>query len=145
MNVVLDELCQDDLSVVKDWIDPSIFRVFKAPIDESQLKGLLTNRQEDVLTDIGLKALDDVSGQCVGFLHAVINARNNHAHLQQLVVASDKRRRVQLLTHENNIAAIACYKKAGMTVDGLLRDITKCGNQYISEYFFSVLDHEWPK
>ena len=165
MNIILKELLKEDLPIVKDWIDPAIFRIFKAPIDDAQLSRLLTKNHNGILTDIGKKAIDADSGNCVGFIHAVVNPRDNHIHIQQMVVAPQFRHqgygtsimkcflevcfkqykfhRVQLMTEEHNHAAVACYQKVGFHVDGLLRDISKFEGRYISEYMFSILEQEW--
>jgi RimJ/RimL family protein N-acetyltransferase len=167
MNILLKELKTTDFPIVKKWIDPKIFRIFTAPIDDAQLTRLLTKYQDGIQTDIGKKAIDQSTGNLIGFIHAVINVENEYAHIQQIVVHPGIRHqgygtgilrsfldicfrdynlhRVQLFTDENNHAAISCYKKVGFQVDGLVRDITKEEGGYLSEYIFSILDYEWIK
>jgi RimJ/RimL family protein N-acetyltransferase len=167
MNILLKELKTTDFPIVKNWIDPKIFRIFRSPIDDAQLTRLLTKQQDGIQTDLGKKAIDRSTGDLVGFIHAVINAKNEYAHIQQIVVDPEMRHqgygtdilrcfldicfrdynlhRVQLCTDENNHAAISCYKKVGFQVDGLIRDITKEEGGYLGEYIFSILDHEWIK
>jgi RimJ/RimL family protein N-acetyltransferase len=167
MNILLKELKTTDFPIVKEWIDPKIFRIFTSPIDDAQLTRLLTKHQDGIQTDVGKKAIDGNTGNLVGFIHAVINAKNEYAHVQQIVVHPEMRNqgygtsilrcfldicfrdynlhRVQLCTDENNHAAISCYKKVGFKVDGLVRDITKEEGGYLGEYIFSILDYEWIK
>jgi RimJ/RimL family protein N-acetyltransferase len=165
MDILLEELETTDFPIVKKWIDPRIFRIFTSPIDDAQMMRLLTRYRDGIKTDVGKKAIDRSTGNLVGFVHAVINAENQYAHIQQIVVHPEMRgqgygalilrsfldicfrdynlHRVQLCTDENNHAAISCYKKVGFQVDGLVRDITKVEGGYLGEYIFSILDHEW--
>ena len=167
MNILLKELETTDFPVVKNWIDPKIFRIFRSPIDDAQLTRLLTKYQDGIQTDVGKKAIDRGTGNLVGFIHAVLNLENEYAHIQQIVVHPKMRHqgygasilrsfldicfqdydlhRVQLCTDESNEAAILCYKKVGFQVDGLLRDMTKEKGGFLGEYIFSILDYEWIK
>ena len=51
--------------------------------------------------------------------------------------------RVSLGVFDFNKPAIACYKKAGFTKEGRLRDTSKIGNDYWSIYEMSILETEW--
>jgi RimJ/RimL family protein N-acetyltransferase len=165
MNVRLEQLDRKDFPIIKDWIDPEIFHIFKAPIDDKQLEKLLTKEQDGIQTEIGLRAVDNETDKIVGLVHSVVDQKNDYTHLQQIVVDPDLRgkgygtaildlflelcftthklHRVQLFTEENNKQAITCYKKVGFHVDGLIRDRVKTDNGYLSTYIFSMLRDEW--
>jgi len=110
-------------------------------------------------------AVNSETSEFVGLIHAVVNRENNYAHIQQIVVNPNLQNkgygtailmaflgicfdsynfhRVQLFTEEDNAPAIACYKKAGFHIDGILRDINKTDSGYLSTYVFSMLHDEW--
>lgn len=167
MEVALRELQSGDLSAVIPWIDPALFRVFREPVDEKQLELMLSRYDEQGMPQsLGYKGVDAGTGQMVGVVHAVVNTANNYAHIGQVVVGDPQLRghgigrqmlkqlldicfgthhlhRVQLFTHEDNAIALACYQRVGFTIEGLMRESTRCGNEYISEYGLSILEHEW--
>ncbi len=165
MNIRLEQLEREDFPVIKDWIDPEIFHIFKWPIDDKQLERLLTKEKDGVIDEIGLRAVDIETKNIIGLVHSIVNRENNLTHLQQIVVDPERRgkgygatileiflelcfmthkfHRVQLFTEENNKQAIVCYKKVGFHVDGLMRDMVKTDKEYLSTYIFSMLDNEW--
>ena len=73
MELALEELATDDFPVVVDWIDPGVFKIFSSPVDDTQLMRLLSASQDDIQTDIGMKAVDRATGNTVGLIHAVID------------------------------------------------------------------------
>jgi len=165
MILKLEPLEKSDFSRIRDWIDPTIFHVFTAPIDEKQLEKLLSREQNGVQSELGIRAIDQENGKLVGMIHAVLNPDNDQIHIQQMIVDPNRRgqgygqailehfidscisnynlHRVQLFTEENNKIAINCYKKVGLRVDGVLRDRVKTNDGYLSTYIFSILEHEW--
>ena len=51
--------------------------------------------------------------------------------------------RIDLVVFDFNKAAINCYKRAGFTIEGRLRDARRFGDQYWSLYQMSILAPEW--
>ena len=51
--------------------------------------------------------------------------------------------RVQLFVDKDNAEAIACYLKVGFQVEGLMREATRVGSEYISWHSMSILEDEW--
>jgi RimJ/RimL family protein N-acetyltransferase len=165
MNIRLEQLERTDFPVIKKWIDPKIFHIFTAPVDNNQLEKLLTKEQNGILTEIGLRAIDIQTDKIIGLVHAIVDRDNDLIHLQQIVVDPDKRsrgcgatilelflelcfttyksHRVQLFTEEDNKQAIACYIKVGFHIDGMIRDRIKTATGFIGTYIFSMLDNEW--
>lgn len=62
-----------------------------------------------------------------------------------LAVAFDELRlhRVELFVFDFNQAALACYARAGLRREGLLRDAVRMGNEYWSVVQMSMLESEW--
>ncbi len=165
MNIRLEQLKRTDFPVIKNWIDPKIFHIFTAPVDNNQLGKLLTKEPNGILTEIGLRAVDIETDKIIGLVHAIVDRDNDLIHLQQIVVDPEKRNRgygaailelflelcfteykshrVQLFTEEDNKQAVACYKKVGFHVDGMIRDRVKTATGFIGTYIFSMLDNEW--
>ncbi len=167
INIFLEKLKREDFPRIKEWIDPNIFHIFKAPVDEHQLERLLSKEQDGIPTEIGMRAVEGETNEVVGLIHSIINAKDNYTHIQQIVVDPAKRgkgigvailtlfvdlcfndynlHRVQLFADENNLQAISCYKKVGFKIDGLMRDLVKTDTGYMSTYVFSILHDEWLK
>ncbi|MFC2172295.1 GNAT family N-acetyltransferase [Acidobacteriota bacterium] len=165
MKLVLEELELDDLPVIQKWIDPSVFRIFKDPVDVEQLTRLLSKYKGDEPLELGFRAVNADTGEIVGLLHAVLDHWNSLAHIQQIIVVKNLRgkgigteiltrfnercftelrlHRVQLFVDNDNTEAIACYKKAGFKTEGLMRDASKVEDGWVSWYSMSLLADEW--
>ena len=59
--------------------------------------------------------------------------------------AEHRLHRAQLVTDEDNPAAISCYEKVGFHLDGCLRELIKTESGYKDEYIYSVLREEWSR
>jgi RimJ/RimL family protein N-acetyltransferase len=51
--------------------------------------------------------------------------------------------RIELAVYSQNEAAIRCYEHVGFKKEGFLRDVTRVGSDYWSEYRMRMLDSEW--
>lgn len=162
--MTITELDCRDFPIIRDWIDPNLFRRFRTPITDDQLEGLLTRRRDGRLTDLGLKAADD-TGRPLGFVHVVFDWPNDIGHIRSILVDPASRRqgvggalmrhtlracfeeqrlhRAQLFVEEENATAGAFYRKQGFHTDGLMRDGWKVEDRYISWYCLSLLESEW--
>jgi len=159
------DLDRGDFPVIREWIDPTVFRIFHAPIGDDQLERLLTRRRDGKVTDLGLKAVAD-AGATVGFIHLVVDWANDLGHIQQILVGEAGRRRrgigsalmrhalqlcfgecrlhrMQLFVDEGNEAALAFYRKQGFHTDGFMREASKIGDKYVGWYCLSMLQREW--
>lgn len=165
MDIKLEPLERTDFPRIRNWIDPEIFHIFKEPIDDGQLEMLLSKSLVGIPTEVGRRAIDQNKGEMVGLIHAVLDLKDDMMHIQQIVVNPKLRgqgygsailgnfivecfaqfdlHRVQLFTEENNKSAIACYRKVGFKVDGIIRDRVKTKEGYLSTYIFSILSNEW--
>jgi RimJ/RimL family protein N-acetyltransferase len=161
----LEDLMREDFERIRPWIDPKTFRIFHAPVDDEQLTVLLTAHESGRPTSLGYRIVRVSDAEIVGVVHATIDWKNNLAHIGQIVVdpllrgagigaASLKLildlclnelrlHRAQLFVDEDNAEAIACYRKIGFQVEGLMREATKVGTDYVSWHSMSILEDEW--
>jgi len=165
-DIRLEPLEAADFPVIRPWIDPSLFRVFREPVDDAQLEHLLTKHEDGRPTSLGYRIMRTSDLEILGVVHAVLDWRNHLAHVQQIVIGDPQLRgkgigtaslhqlfdicfgevgvhRVQIFVNDDNTSAIACYKRAGFRDEGLMRDATKTENGYLSWHSMSVLEDEW--
>jgi RimJ/RimL family protein N-acetyltransferase len=162
----LELLEAKDFPLIRPWIDTRVFRIFHEPIDDTQLGRLLTQYESNRPTSLGYRIVRSSDSEVVGLIHAVVDWNNNLAHVGQIIVGDPALRnigigtatlvqllricfnelrlhRVQLFVDEDNSSAIACYKKAGFKIEGLMRDATKIDDGYVSWHSMSILEEEW--
>jgi RimJ/RimL family protein N-acetyltransferase len=162
----LEPLETQDFPLIRPWIDPRVFRIFHEPIDDAQLSRLLTKYENERPTSLGFRIVRSSDSEVIGLIHATIDRQNNLAHIGQIIVGDPRLRRigigtaslvqllrmcfnelglhrVQLFVDEDNLSAIACYKKVGFKVEGLMREATKIDDGYVSWYSMSILEEEW--
>jgi RimJ/RimL family protein N-acetyltransferase len=161
----LEDLTRDDFPRIRPWIDPKIFRIFRAPVDDDQLLRLLTAHKEGRPTSLGYRIVRESDGAIVGVVHATIDWKNMLAHIGQIVVDPPARgkgigsaamrlilgvcfnelglHRAQLFVDADNDKAIECYRKVGLRVEGLMREATRVGSDYVSWHSMSILEDEW--
>ena len=166
IEIRLEELKSTDFSQIRPWIDPRIFRIFKAPVSDDQLSLLLTKHVDGKPVSLGYRIVQVSDTAVIGFIHAVIDWNNDLAHIGQIVIGDPALRslgigtevlrqflricfedlrlhRAQIFVDEDNMIAIACYQKAGFKVEGLMRDAVKIDSNYISWHSMSILRVEW--
>jgi RimJ/RimL family protein N-acetyltransferase len=143
------------------WAGP----IFTAPLDRGQLERyLLTGRGSPPSTL--LYTAIDAADQPVGHIELTrIDRRNRCATVARVLVYAGQRgrgigremltqtlrvgfeelglHRVELLVFDFNQPAIRAYEHAGMTIEGLLREVRQVGNAFWSVYQMSILENEW--
>jgi RimJ/RimL family protein N-acetyltransferase len=161
----LEELTRSDFNKIRPWIDPDTFRIFHAPVDDDQLAALLTSDDRGKPRSLGRRIVRLPNGEVVGLIHATIDWKNMLAHIGQIVIDPAHRgsgigaaaltqflsvcfddlglHRAQLFVDEDNTEALACYRKVGFKVEGLMREATRVGSEYISWHSMSILEDEW--
>ena len=162
----LEELTRADFARIRPWIDPGTFRVFHAPVDDDQLASLLTAHEDGRPRSLGYRIVRTSDAEIIGLIHATIDRKNMLAHIGQIVIGDPALRglgigtasmrsflrvcfneldlhRVQLFVDADNAEAIACYRKVGFQVEGLMREATRVDSEYISWHSMSILEDEW--
>lgn len=113
------------------------------------------------------KAVDTETGETVGHISlGGLSWKNRSARISRVLVgkSTEQRRgicqamtkavlkigfqdlglhRIGLGVYQNNEAAIQCYQKCGMVVEGISRDILWFNNSYLSMIEMAILEDEW--
>ena len=139
--------------------------LFSYPLDRAQMERYLLTGIGDPPANCLFTAVDE-AGAAVGHIElSRIDRRNRAASLtrvllfepyrghglgsqlveQALQVGFDelKLHRLELLVFDFNTAAVAAYRRAGLRVEGRLRDVRRVGEAYWSVYQMSILEDEW--
>jgi RimJ/RimL family protein N-acetyltransferase len=162
----LEPLEPHDFPLIRSWIDPRVFRIFHDPVDDDQLRRLLTSYDDGRPRSLGYRIVRCADTEIIGLIHAIIDWKNDLAHIGQLIVGDPDLRgrgigaaalrlflpicfeelglhRAQIFVDEDNQSAIACYEKVGFKREGLMREATKTAEGYVSWYSMSILAGEW--
>ncbi len=162
-----------DFKQLIDWIDSPAFLLqwsgpaFKYPLTENQLEKYIENANNDQAETFVYKVIDQDSGKVIGHISlGRIDRENKSARIGKVLVGDQNVRgkgigqqmmkevlriafdelglhRVTLGVFDFNKSAIACYEKIGFKKEGLLRDSSKYGNEYWSQWEMSILENEW--
>lgn len=166
---------RSDFKQLIDWIDSPEFLlqwggpVFDYPLNDNQLKKYIDNANHDYGETLVYKVIEKESGDVIGHISlGRIDRKNKSARVGKVLVGNKNARgkgigqqmiteilkiafdelhlhRVSLGVFDFNVSAITCYEKAGFIKEGLLRDSSKNGNEYWSQWEMSILENEWMK
>jgi RimJ/RimL family protein N-acetyltransferase len=142
--------------------------LFRFPLSDASLDWYLEGSNNPETADVLIyKAVDTVSGVVVGHISlGSINRSEASARISRVLVGNSTLRgrgicqgmintvlkigfedlnlhRIGLGVYDFNHAAIGCYKKAGFSIDGVLRDVKKFDDVYWNLVEMSVLQDEW--
>ncbi|MBT2655071.1 GNAT family N-acetyltransferase [Bacillus sp. ISL-18] len=162
-----------DFHQLISWIDSPAFLLqwsgpgFDYPLTEEQLEEYIKNANKEDSSTFVYKVIDQETRDVIGHISlGRIDRKSNSARIGKVLVGSQGIRgkgigqqmikailkiafdqlhlhRVSLGVFDFNIAAIACYEKAGFMKEGLLRDSSKNGDEYWSLWEMSMLEEEW--
>lgn len=127
MRVTIRPMDRSDFPLIRDWIDTRLFRIFRDPIGDDQMEKLLTREEDGRPVDLGYVAVKKTGQDPVGFVHAVLDWKNELAHVQD----------------EDNEPALELYRNLGFTRDGLMREATRTESGFVSWHCMSMLTGEW--
>ncbi|MFC4558217.1 GNAT family N-acetyltransferase [Virgibacillus kekensis] len=140
---------------------------FSYPLDQSQLFDNINNANHEDSKLLEYKAVDQTSGRAIGHISLNrIDRKNKSARIGRVLVGDKNYRgqgiareminqvlkiafeelnmhRVSLGVYDFNAPAITCYERAGFQKEGLLRDASKVGEEYWSQFEMSILRDEW--
>jgi RimJ/RimL family protein N-acetyltransferase len=139
--------------------------LFSYPLDRPQLERYLLTGIGDPPANRIFAAIDE-SGAVVGHIElSRIDRRNRAASLTRVLVFAAQRgrglgsrlvqaalrvgfdelrlHRIELVVFDFNQAAVAAYRRAGLVLEGRLRDVRQVGEGYWSVYEMSMLEDEW--
>jgi RimJ/RimL family protein N-acetyltransferase len=162
-----------DFQQLISWIDSSSFLLqwsgstFDYPLTEEQLEKYIENANKEDSDTLAYKVINRETKEVIGHISlGRIDRKSNSARIGKVLVGNKDVRskgigqqmikailkiafdqlhlhRVSLGVFDFNIAAIACYEKAGFIKEGLLRDSSKNGDEYWSLWEMSMLEDEW--
>ena len=142
--------------------------LFSYPLSAKSLNWYIDD-VNDINTSDALiyKAIDTITGITVGHISlGGISRKNRSARISRVLVgATDNRgkgccrqmvkavlkigfedlklHRISLGVYDFNIAAISCYKKAGLITEGTTRDVLNYKEKWWSLVEMSILEEEW--
>jgi RimJ/RimL family protein N-acetyltransferase len=161
----LEKFDTSDYDRLINWVDSEVLMVqfsgpvFEYPITHNQLDKYVS--AEDRLV---YKVIDTDTSEIVGHAElGKIDHKNKNARISRLLIGDKQNRnkgygkaiirelvrigfcdlklhRLDLGVFDFNHPAIKCYKDCGFEVEGLLKDISKVGNEYWSVYNMSILN-----
>jgi RimJ/RimL family protein N-acetyltransferase len=166
---------QSDFKQLIDWIETPEFLLqwggpaFDFPLTINQLEKYIENANSDNSDTLIYKVMDKETKHVIGHISlGRVDRKNKSARIGKVLVGDKNVRdkgmgqqmikqilkiafdelhlhRVNLGVYDFNVAAIACYEKAGFIKEGLLRDSAKNGNEYWSSWEMGILENEWLK
>ncbi len=120
-------------------IDTSDAFIFKA-VDEQgnnighiSLGGISTLNKSARISRVFVSEAGRNKGVCTFMVKEVVKFGFEHLKLH----------RIGMGVYDTNKAAVTCYEKAGLTIEGINKDIFLYNNQYWSMIELAILDNEW--
>ena len=141
--------------------------LFSFPLTQSSLEWYIEDVNNITNSDVFIyKAVEIATGETVGHISlGGLSKKNRAGRISRVLVAPDhqgkgycrqmvtavlkvgfeelKLHRICLGVYDFNTAAISCYKKAGMIVEGTNRDCLLFKKQWWSLVEMSMLEEEW--
>jgi RimJ/RimL family protein N-acetyltransferase len=154
----------DTEQLLKEWSGA----LFSFPLTESSLSWYIEGANDLNDPDAFIyKAIDTETGETVGHISlGSFSETNKAARITRVLVGNTAARgrgycqgmikavlrvgfeqlglhRISLGVYDFNEAAIGCYKKAGLKVEGVMRDVVRYKDGYWSLIEMAVLEDEW--
>jgi len=142
--------------------------MFSFPLTPDKLAWYIEDTNDLPTSDAFIyKAVDTTTGETVGHISlGGLSRKNRSARISRVLVGDLHTRgrgigqamveavlqvgfeqlglhRIELGVYSFNAAAIRCYQKSGLTIEGTSRDILQYGDAYWSLVEMSVLEDEW--
>ena len=173
MSLALEPFDRSDFARLIGWVpSPEVLLqwagpIFDFPLNETQLETYLHGAEGDVPIRRIFRSVKTDTHVVVGHIELNnIDEKNKSATLCRVLVGDSSLRgkgigaemvkraltigferlglhRIDLVVFDFNEAAVDCYKKAGFTIEGRLRDARRLGEHYWSLYQMSILAPEW--
>ena len=169
----LEYFGRDDFAQLIEWINNEELlanwsgALFRFPLTPESMEWYIKDTNNLQTADaLVYKAVEIATGKTVGHISlGGISRKNNAARISRVLVSPAARgqgycyyiitealkvafndlglHRVTLGVYDFNKSAIACYKKAGMQVEGVMRDALKFGDTYWTLIEMAMLENEW--
>jgi RimJ/RimL family protein N-acetyltransferase len=154
----------DNEQLLKEWSGS----LFSFPLTEDSLAWYIEGANDLSDPDAFIyKAIDSETGQTVGHISlGSFSETNKAARITRVLIGNTAARgrgycqgmikavlrvgfeqlglhRISLGVYDFNEAAIGCYKKAGLKIEGVMRDVVRYKDGYWSLIEMAVLEDEW--
>lgn len=171
--IKLEPFVQSDFQQLIDWVNSEELLIqwsgslFSFPLTMDSLEWYI--RDTNVVNESDAfvyKAVDIETGKMVGHISlGGLSWKNRSSRISRVLVSPDAGgkgicqqmtkavlkigfeelglHRIGLGVYENNKAALNCYLKSGLNIEGVSRDILWYNNEYLSMVEMAILDHEW--
>ncbi|MFD1871953.1 GNAT family N-acetyltransferase [Hymenobacter bucti] len=170
--ITLEPFTPADFAQLIAWVDNERLQyewsgsLFSFPLTPSALTWYLEGANDFAHPEVFIyKAVDSETGRAVGHISlGGISEHNRSGRISRVLVAEGKGRgycaamvrallrigfeelhlhRIDLGVYDFNQAAIRCYKKCGLRIDGIMRDVVRHDDHYWSLVEMSILEDEW--
>ncbi|MGV3657801.1 MAG: GNAT family N-acetyltransferase [Chitinophagaceae bacterium] len=169
----LEYFTREDFNQLIEWIsDEELMTnwsgaMFRFPLTTESMEWYIKDTNDLQTSDaLVYKVVENATGQTVGHISlGGISRKNMAARISRVLLGPPARgkgycslmitevlkvafeelklHRVTLGVYDFNESAIACYKKAGMQVEGIMRDALKFGDAYWTLVEMAMLEDEW--
>lgn len=171
----LEHFQQDDFAQLIEWIHTEELlnnwsgNLFDFPLTTHSLEWYIEDTNIVNESDsFVFKAIDE-AGNSIGHISlSGISWKNRSARISRVIVGNNTQRgkgccqdmvkavlkiafeelklhRVSLGVYDNNQPALKCYEKAGLTIEGIHRDILWKKGSWLSMVEMSILEKEWSR
>lgn len=127
------------LEGANDFANPEVF-IYKAVEAETgrtvghiSLGGISERNRSGRISRVLVAEEHQGHGYCAQMVRALLRIGFEQLHLH----------RIDLGVYDFNEAAIRCYKRCGLQVDGVMRDVLRHDDHYWSLVEMSILEDEW--
>ena len=170
--IKLEPFTSADFAQLIAWVDTERLlyewsgSLFSFPLTPDALSWYLEGANDFTKPEVFIyKAVESDTGRALGHISlGSISEQNRSGRISRVLVAEGKGRgycaamvqnllkigfeqlhlhRIDLGVYDFNHAAIRCYKKCGLQVDGVLRDVMRHDDHYWSLVEMSILEDEW--
>lgn len=161
-----------DFKQLIDWLNTEELllnwsgRLFSFPLTDSSLNWYISDTNNLSTSEAFVYKAIDEYGNIVGHISlGGISTTNNSGRISRVFVSPTARgqsictqmvlavlqigfeqlklHRISLGVYSTNAAAVKCYQKAGLSIEGVNRDVLLHNNSYWSNIEMSILDYEW--
>jgi RimJ/RimL family protein N-acetyltransferase len=171
--IKLEPFVQSDFQQLIDWIDTEELLIkwsgslFSFPLTLKTMQWYIRNTNVPGQSDAFVfKAVETETGEVVGHISlGGLSWKNRSSRISRVLVSPHAQQkgicqqmtkavlkigfqelglhRIGLGVYENNKAALNCYLKCGMNIEGVSRDILWYNNEYLSMVEMAILEDEW--
>lgn len=169
----LEPFGPDDFQQLIDWIDSEELLIkwsgslFSFPLTIESMQWYINDTNVPGESDAFVyKAVETATGEVIGHISlGGISWKNRSSRISRVLVSPGATKkgvcrqmtkaalkigfeelglhRIGLGVYENNKAALNCYLKAGLKIEGVARDILWFNDEFLSMVEMSILEEEW--